>query len=604
MDEFCSNAELSSSQPLYPTLASTTEVFLRDIEVAGAGTYRIISNAPYQGRISSVNVIATAGSGVFNINIAGINVTGLVDKSVTINEADYIPTDLNLFSVDQDINFVLTSCTGLLRVSITISVLRDTGTAVLASTSGGTESGTSASFLEKVSAALPQGFILADIPFSATKLDENGNPTSVYNISYEPIENLTDTVPDRLFPTVVGRSSTKITILLSATPTTPNSIFRATIATAGAANTVIASSASSGDVATTPLPLRGDNSGGAIPITPQTGDAATGLATLNLFSSTPTYDPAKISGLIPQSKLGSGSGGAGTKVLYDDQTYKTISATGGGNVATDAIFDSQGDLAVGTNVDTAVRLPAGLDNTVLIADSSISPGLKYAQITDLSVAVANKDGLPATPSMRTLGPGPQQSPSGDDPRITGALQAANSLSEITDVEALRNNIHFGTVVYENMPDGGDSILFLAQPQAPTNKYIDANANTIVNLTAANFSGAETTLELIDPNNTIGLIWDDTNDTFALPVISIAGSNGSRTANTLAGTVKFAASATSLTLTNSYIVAGTYGITSLQTADATAFSCAFAAGSGSAVLTLNAAATGVTVVYWELRGITA
>lgn len=38
-------------------------------------------------------------------------------------------------------------------------------------------------------------------------------------------------------------------------------------------------------------------------------------------------------------------------------------------------------------------------------------------ITDADVAPANKDGLPAVPSLRTLGAGPQQAAAGDDPRL-------------------------------------------------------------------------------------------------------------------------------------------------------------------------------------------
>jgi hypothetical protein len=44
----------------------------------------------------------------------------------------------------------------------------------------------------------------------------------------------------------------------------------------------------------------------------------------------PNLDAAKITtGTIDQARLGSGSGGAGLKVLYDDQTYKTASAADG-----------------------------------------------------------------------------------------------------------------------------------------------------------------------------------------------------------------------------------------------------------------------------------
>lgn len=40
-------------------------------------------------------------------------------------------------------------------------------------------------------------------------------------------------------------------------------------------------------------------------------------------------------------------------------------------------------------------------------------------LTDVDIATANKDGLPAVPSMRTLGTGSQQAAAGDDSRFGG-----------------------------------------------------------------------------------------------------------------------------------------------------------------------------------------
>lgn len=57
----------------------------------------------------------------------------------------------------------------------------------------------------------------------------------------------------------------------------------------------------------------------------------------------------------------------------------TISATGGsGSVATDTIFDAKGDLPVGTGADTAAKLSVGANDTVLVADSAQTTGLKWA----------------------------------------------------------------------------------------------------------------------------------------------------------------------------------------------------------------------------------
>jgi len=53
-------------------------------------------------------------------------------------------------------------------------------------------------------------------------------------------------------------------------------------------------------------------------------------------------------------------------------------AGGGGDVATDPIWDAKGDLAVGTGPNTASRLAVGADDLVLTADSGEATGLKWA----------------------------------------------------------------------------------------------------------------------------------------------------------------------------------------------------------------------------------
>lgn len=51
---------------------------------------------------------------------------------------------------------------------------------------------------------------------------------------------------------------------------------------------------------------------------------------------------------------------------------------GGGDVATDAIWDTKGDLAVATAANTAAKLAVGADGLFLQAASGESTGLKYA----------------------------------------------------------------------------------------------------------------------------------------------------------------------------------------------------------------------------------
>lgn len=50
---------------------------------------------------------------------------------------------------------------------------------------------------------------------------------------------------------------------------------------------------------------------------------------------------------------------------------------GGGSVATDAIWDAKGDLAVGTGADTAAKLTVGTNGQGIFADSAASTGLRW-----------------------------------------------------------------------------------------------------------------------------------------------------------------------------------------------------------------------------------
>ena len=64
-----------------------------------------------------------------------------------------------------------------------------------------------------------------------------------------------------------------------------------------------------------------------------------------------------------------------TTFLRGDGTFAT--PAGGGSVATDAIWDAKGDLAVGTGADAASRLAVGTDGGQIYADASTSTGLRW-----------------------------------------------------------------------------------------------------------------------------------------------------------------------------------------------------------------------------------
>jgi len=50
------------------------------------------------------------------------------------------------------------------------------------------------------------------------------------------------------------------------------------------------------------------------------------------------------------------------------------------SLATDPLWDAKGDLPAGVGADSATRLPVGTNGQVLIADSSVTPGLKWGDL--------------------------------------------------------------------------------------------------------------------------------------------------------------------------------------------------------------------------------
>jgi len=72
------------------------------------------------------------------------------------------------------------------------------------------------------------------------------------------------------------------------------------------------------------------------------------------------------------------TGGSNITLTQSGQDI-SIAATGGA-VATDAIWDAKGDLAVGTGADTASKLVVGTNDQVLIAASGQATGLKWGAV--------------------------------------------------------------------------------------------------------------------------------------------------------------------------------------------------------------------------------
>lgn len=86
----------------------------------------------------------------------------------------------------------------------------------------------------------------------------------------------------------------------------------------------------------------------------------------------------------------------GDIIVWNGSTWTAAAPTGGGDVATDAIWAAKGDLAVGTGADTAAVLSAGADGKILSADSAEATGLKWV--------TPSAGDVPSTRSISTTTP--------------------------------------------------------------------------------------------------------------------------------------------------------------------------------------------------------
>jgi hypothetical protein len=96
---------------------------------------------------------------------------------------------------------------------------------------------------------------------------------------------------------------------------------------------------------------------------------------------------------------------------------------------------------------------------------------------------------------------------------------------------------------------------------------------------------------------VGFQFDTTDGLIVPKTITAGGTTGAQTINKTAGSVNFAAAATSLVVTNSFVDANSIIIATVGTNDATMTSVQAVAGAGSFTLYANAAATAETRVNW-------
>jgi hypothetical protein len=119
--------------------------------------------------------------------------------------------------------------------------------------------------------------------------------------------------------------------------------------------------------------------------------------------------------------------------------------TGGGAVATDAIWDAKGDLAAGTGANTAAKLTAGSNDTILMADSGQSTGLKW--VAAGTPVDQNYDDVAAVGTADTFARGDH----------VHGMPASGGVAEITDLPTAETDTSLVLA-----PDGAGGVEFRAE----------------------------------------------------------------------------------------------------------------------------------------------
>jgi hypothetical protein len=188
---------------------------------------------------------------------------------------------------------------------------------------------------------------------------------------------------------------------------------------------------------------------------------------------------------------------------------------------------------------------------------------------------------------------------------TGHSNTAAGYGAIENLNTANNNVAVGHSAGSSVGNGNQNTLIGAKAGASgTNDLTTGSNNTIIGYEAAATS-ATVSNEITLGNSSItnfrvpgvGLQFDTTSGLTVPKTITAGGTTGARTINKTAGTVNFAAAATSLVVTNSFVSTSSVIIATVGTNDSTMKSVAVVAGAGSFTLHANASATAETRVNW-------
>ena len=171
-----------------------------------------------------------------------------------------------------------------------------------------------------------------------------------------------------------------------------------------------------------------------------------------------------------------------------------------------------------------------------------------------------------------------------DTLLTGNTNSAFGFQALRNVESGNGNTGVGYVAGSNITTGSNNLVLGNGAQASSatvSNEITLGDSSITNLRVPG----------------VGFRFDTTDGLIVPKTVTAAGTTGAQTINKTAGTVNFAAAATSLVVTNSFVDANSVIIATVGTNDSTMKSVAAVAGAGSFTLHADAAPTAETRVNW-------
>ena len=176
--------------------------------------------------------------------------------------------------------------------------------------------------------------------------------------------------------------------------------------------------------------------------------------------------------IVASAKISAAGASSTTFLRGDDVWAVPPGGSGSAAVASDAIWDAKGDLAVGTGADTAARLAAGVNRRLLMTDSTQTTGLKWVSDTITYVAASN------TPSAQKELADYICDNTADDVEIQAAIDAVTTIGGV--VQLLEGTFTITTAIApkSNVIVRGMGPGTIVRPADATNIHVFSTATAI------------------------------------------------------------------------------------------------------------------------------